>query len=71
MPNQVQFSIRSSNGTLYFLNKKEVTLKGNKQSFIYYFSRDAGRETACDLPSGYLVAEGKNYLPHLKKAKAA
>lgn len=46
----------NSKGVTYYLNCKEVTLRGGKLQTIYYFSKDE-RPEACDLPDGYSVNE--------------
>lgn len=46
----------NSKGVKYYLNSKEVTLRGGKKQTIYYFSKDE-RPEACDLPSGMTVNE--------------
>lgn len=46
----------NSRGVTYYLNKKEVTLRGGKKQTIYYFSKDE-RPEGCDLPDGYVVKE--------------
>ena len=46
----------NSRGITYYLNSKEVTLRGGKKQTIYYFSKDE-RPEACDLPSGKVVKE--------------
>lgn len=46
----------NSRGVTYYLNKKEVTLRGGKKQTIYYFSKDE-RPESCDLPDGYVVKE--------------
>lgn len=44
-------------GVTYFLNCKEVTLRGGHVRTIYFFSKDERPETACDLPGGMEVLE--------------
>jgi hypothetical protein len=46
----------NSKGVTYYLNSKEVTLRGGKQQRIYYFSKDE-RAEATDLPEGFVVNE--------------
>lgn len=53
------FSTKNSKGQTYYLNCKEVTLRGGKVQKIYYFSKDE-RPEACDLPKGKVVKENKN-----------
>lgn len=43
-------------GVTYYLNSKEVILRGGKKQTIYYFSKDLRPETAVDeLPEGMEV----------------
>lgn len=46
----------NSKGVKYYLNTKQVTLRGGKVQTIYYFSKDE-RPEACDLPAGFVVNE--------------
>jgi hypothetical protein len=46
----------NSKGVTYYLNSKDVTLRGGKSQTIYYFSKDQRKE-ACDLPAGMQVKE--------------
>ena len=46
----------NSKGVTYYLNTKEVTLRGGKVQPIYYFSKDE-RDTATHLPEGFTVNE--------------
>ncbi|MEO7364382.1 MAG: hypothetical protein ABIV43_02640 [Candidatus Saccharimonadales bacterium] len=46
----------NSKGVTYFLNSKEVTLRGGKVQRIYYFSKDE-RPEGSDLPAGFSVNE--------------
>lgn len=46
----------NSKGVTYYLNSKDVTLRGGKLQTIYYFSKDE-RPEACELPGGYVVTE--------------
>lgn len=60
------YSYTNSKGKKYFLNSKDVTLKGGRNQTIYYFSKDA-RAQACDLPAGKQVVESpKTGLPFVK-----
>ncbi|HEX5797655.1 MAG TPA: hypothetical protein VFX86_04680 [Candidatus Saccharimonadales bacterium] len=47
----------NSKGVTYYLNSKDVTLRGGKKQTIYYFSKDERSETGADLPSGFSVNE--------------
>jgi hypothetical protein len=46
----------NSKGVTYYLNSKDVVLRGGKKQTIYYFSKDE-RPEASDLPSGMEVNE--------------
>ncbi len=52
-----QYSHTNSKGVTYYLNTKNVTLRGGRQQAIYYFSKDSGRPEACDLPAGKVINE--------------
>ena len=59
----------NTNGITYYLNCKDVTLRGGKVQRIYYFSKDE-RDTATFLPDGYLVIENpRNGFLVVKKGK--
>lgn len=47
----------NSKGVTYYLNSKEVTLRGGKRQTIYYFSKDERPEGVDDIPAGYTVNE--------------
>jgi hypothetical protein len=69
---QKAYSHTNSKGTQYFLNCKDVTLRGGKVQRIYYFSKDQRPETACDLPEGYKVQENiRNGFLTIKNSKKA
>ncbi len=62
------YKTTNSKGVTYYLNCKEVTLRGGKKQTIYYFSKDE-RPEACDLPNGMVVSENKkNGFITLKRA---
>lgn len=46
----------NSKGVTYYLNSKEVQLRGGKVQTIYYFSKDE-RPESCALPEGKVVVE--------------
>lgn len=50
------YSHTNSKEVTYYLNCKDVTLRGGKVQTIYYFSKDE-RDTACDLPDTKKVNE--------------
>ena len=50
------FSTTNSKGVTYYLNSKDVTLRGGKVQKIFYFSKDQ-RPEATDLPDGMMVNE--------------
>lgn len=63
-----QYSHTNSKGVTYYLNSKEVTLRGNKKQVIYYFSKDSDRPEASQLPEGRHVEENpRNGFLTLKK----
>lgn len=47
----------NSKGVTYYLNSKDVTLRGGKKQTIYYFSKDKRAETIDALPAGFSVNE--------------
>ncbi len=47
----------NSKGVTYYLNAKEVTLRGGKAQTIYYFSKDERADTGVDLPDDRQVNE--------------
>jgi len=47
----------NSKGVTYYLNSKDVTLRGGKMQTIYYFSKDERKEAVSDLPAGMQVNE--------------
>jgi hypothetical protein len=47
----------NSKGVTYYLNSKEVTLRGGKLQTIYYFSKDKRPEAVEALPDGMMVNE--------------
>jgi YHS domain-containing protein len=51
------YSHTNSKGVTYYLNSKEVTLRGGKKQVIYYFSKDERPETIDELPAGFVVNE--------------
>ena len=51
------YSHTNSKGVKYFLNSKEVTLRGGKKQVIYYFSKDERPEAVDKLPDGMVVNE--------------
>lgn len=60
----------NSKGVTYFLNSKEVTLRGGKLQTIYYFSKDERKETIDALPAGFTVNENpRNGFLTIKRIK--
>lgn len=47
----------NSKGVTYYLNSKEVTLRGGRVQTIFFFSKDERADTAVDLPAGKVVNE--------------
>ena len=59
----------NSKGNTYYLHKKVVTLKGGRQQTLHFFAKTVKEGALDTVPAGYQVAESKNGLPVLKKAK--
>jgi hypothetical protein len=53
------FTQTNSKGVTYYLNSKEVKLRGGQVQRIYYFSRDQRPEAVDKLPDGMTVSENK------------
>lgn len=51
------YSHTNSKGVKYYLNSKEVTLRGGKKQNIFYFSKDERPEAVKELPAGMVVNE--------------
>ena len=50
------FTQTNPKGVTYYLNSKEVTLRGGKKQVIYYFGKDLRADTAVEkLPDGMEV----------------
>jgi len=49
----------NSRGVTYYLNSKEVTLRGGKEQTIYYFSKDERPEGIEAVPDGMQVNENQ------------
>lgn len=47
----------NSKGVTYYLNSKDVTLRGGKLQTIYYFSKDERAEAIAAVPGGMQVNE--------------
>lgn len=47
----------NSKGVTYYLNSKQVTLRGGKVQTIYYFSKDERPEAVDAVPAGMVVNE--------------
>lgn len=53
-----QFSHENSKGVTYYLNMKEVSLRGGKKIPIYFFTKDSRPATAVEeLPEGREIRE--------------
>ncbi len=60
----------NSRGSLYYLNSKDITLRGGRTQTIFYFSKDE-RPEHCDLPDDREVSENnRTGLPIVKKKAA-
>jgi hypothetical protein len=65
----VAYQHTNSKGVTYYLNSKEVTLRGGKLQTIYYFSKDK-RPEATELPEGFSVNENpRNGFLTVKRGK--
>lgn len=53
----VNYSHTNSKGVKYYLNAKDVTLRGGKVQKIYYFSKDERADTGTSLPDNMEVGE--------------
>ena len=47
----------NSKGVTYYLNSKDVILRGGKEQTIYYFSKDERAEAIDAVPAGMQVNE--------------
>jgi hypothetical protein len=47
----------NSKGVTYYLNSKDVVLRGGKSQTIYYFSKDDRKDTGTELPGDREVNE--------------
>lgn len=47
----------NSKGVTYYLNSKDVVLRGGKNQTIYYFSKDERPEAIAAVPDGMQVNE--------------
>lgn len=70
MSDQTNYIYTNDDGTkTYYLNSKEVTLRGGRVQPIYYFSKD-NRPSACPLPEGFeVVASKRNGFPVVRRIK--
>lgn len=58
----------NSRGQVYYLNTKQITLRGGKSQAIFYFSKDDRPDTGCQLPDDREVSENpRNGFLTLKK----
>lgn len=63
------YKYTNSKGVVYYLNSKEVTLRGGKKQRIYYFSKDIRPEAVDELPAGFVVNENiRNGFCTIKRA---
>jgi hypothetical protein len=64
------YSHTNSKGVKYFLNSKEVVLRGGKKQVIFYFSKDERKEALDSLPAGMVVNENpRNGFLTVKRTK--
>lgn len=63
------YEYTNSKGVKFYLNSKEVTLRGGKKQTIFYFSKDQ-RPEGTDLPADRVVNENpRNGFPTVSKKK--
>lgn len=63
-----QFEYTNRKGQQYFLNSKVNLLNGNTEVRIFYFTRDAGRPEASELPDDREIVENESTgLPFVKR----
>jgi len=55
--NYMVYKHTNSKGVTYYLNSKDVTLRGGKLQTIYYFSKDERAEGIAAVPAGMQVNE--------------
>lgn len=48
---------KNSKGITYYLNTKNVKLRGDREHTIYFFSKDYRANTGCELPTNKEVNE--------------
>lgn len=64
------YSHKNSKGVTYFLNSKNVVLRGGKEQRIFYFSKDERPEAVKELPAGMEVNENpRNGFLTVKRSK--
>jgi hypothetical protein len=47
----------NTKGVVYYLNRKDVTMKNGRVQTLYYFSKEQRPETASELPADRKVEE--------------
>lgn len=64
------YTYTNSRGVLYYLNEKEVTLRGGKKQMIRFFTKEPRDTTIDELPEGFEVNENdRNGFCTLKRKK--
>lgn len=63
------YEYTNSKGTKYYLHSKSVVLRGSgKKQVIYFFAKEAGKETVDKVPEGFEVVENtRTGLPVLRR----
>lgn len=56
----MSYSHTNSKGALYYLNAKDVTLRGGRVQTIYFFTKEDRPATGIDLPDTHKVSESPN-----------
>jgi hypothetical protein len=63
----MEYQHTNKKGLTYYLNSKQVKLRGGRLQTIFYFTKDR-RDTACPIPDGRVVVENpRNGFLTLKK----
>ncbi len=64
------FSKTNSKGQTYYLNSKDVVLRGGRPQTIYFFAKEEKEGVLDELPAGYEVMENERTgLPMLRKKR--
>lgn len=62
------YSYKNKKGSTYYLHSKNVTLKGGRKQWIFYFGKEAKADAIDAVPAGYKIKESaRTGLPILYK----